>query len=87
MKATRAQRTFDFIKGDPLEDMGSMISHMKGNLKDVAKRIEDQEAALKEMLPLLKEIQAALFDIQQGEIFTDEGTETFERLRRATNKF
>jgi hypothetical protein len=53
-------------------------------MMDIGQRIKSQGALLKETLNTLNEIQAALFDIRQGELFDNESTETFEQLREIT---
>jgi Mor family transcriptional regulator len=81
MKEKMAQQNFYFIGKNLLEDMANLILRTKKDMNNVEQGIKRQGALFKETLDTLNEIRATLFDMRQGELFDDEGTETFEQLR------
>jgi Mor family transcriptional regulator len=81
VKVKTAQQNLAFIENNPLEDMAHLISRSKEDMNNLEQRSKSQGTLLKETLDMLNEIQTTLSDMRQGELFDDEGTETFEQLR------
>jgi Mor family transcriptional regulator len=66
---------------DPLDEISFTLFFMKESLKDLRNQIKKHDSPLKEASALLTGIKETLFEMRQGELFEDEGTETFEQLR------
>jgi Mor family transcriptional regulator len=81
MKEQAAQLNFGFPPGDPFEEILRAVLLAKEGAADLGKRIKERGASLREAAALLEELHAALFEMQQGELFSEESTETFEQLR------
>jgi Mor family transcriptional regulator len=79
MKA--AQQNLDMAPGNILDEISFTLLIQKESIKDLRKQIKNQDSALKEAPVLLAGIKDALFEMKQGELFEDEGTEIFEQLR------
>jgi Trp operon repressor len=78
VKEKTVQQNLDFIENNPLENMTNLILHTKEDMNNIGQRIKIQGALLKETLNTLNEIQAALFDIRQGELFDGGGMESID---------
>jgi hypothetical protein len=78
MKEKTAQQNFDFIGNVPLENIDNLILNAKEDMNNIGQRIKSQSTLLKETLDTLNEIQAALFDMRQGELFDGGGMESID---------
>jgi Mor family transcriptional regulator len=81
MKNPANQKFLDMPPPDPLDEIQGRILLEKENAAELKRLVKDQEVKLRNAALSLEELRVVLYEVQQGELFDDESTETFEQLR------
>jgi Mor family transcriptional regulator len=81
VKEEIAQQNLDIFSDCSLAEISFALFFEKEFIAGLKKRQKSQDELLKKTAVLLKEIKDILFEMQQGELFDDDSTETFEQLR------
>jgi Mor family transcriptional regulator len=78
---TAIQQNLDLVPDNLFDEISIRFFFVKESVKEMKKQIKSRDEQIKETAVLLMEIKESLLEMRQGELFEDEGTETFEQLR------